>query len=84
MNPYYNAYKRITAHDPIWRPYRHEQVIANGRKEDGTRVEVCIVGACYSEYTSGPNLCDLADTVGQIFGPGYYGLKQSVFTGRID
>lgn len=56
--------------DPIWRPYAFDRVTVSGK---GGPI-LSLVGRCWSEYQSGPNLCHLAEVAGYFQGPGFYGL----------
>jgi hypothetical protein len=66
--------KYLQTPDPIWRPYAFDRVTISGRNESGEPVQFSLLGTCYSEYQSGPNLFHLANVAGRFFGDGYYGL----------
>ena len=70
--------KMLQTYDPIWKPYAHEQVTIKGTTAKGDLVYFSILGRCFSEFVDGPNLCQLADVAGEIFGPGFYGLAAIV------
>jgi len=68
--------KRLLTPDPIWRPYAFDRVVVCGNQvgEPHQKELVCLIGKCYSEFDSGPNLRDLAEATGALLGPGSYGL----------
>ena len=70
--------QQIQTYDPIWKPYAHEQVAVKGTTAKGETIYFSILGRCFSEFVDGPNLCQLADVAGEIFGPGFYGLDASI------
>lgn len=61
--------------DAIWRPYAFDRVTVNGRTDSGELVSFSIVGKCYSEFASGPNLTHIAEVAGHFIGAGFYGLE---------
>lgn len=64
----------ILNNDPIWKPWSFDRVRITGKTDRGAIVDFCIMGKCYSEFESGPNLCHVADFAGDLFGAGFYGL----------
>ena len=66
---------QLTTRDPIWKPIKFDRVEVCGITQDEQPVQFSIIPACFSEYAAGPNLCQLANVAGEIFGPGFYGLK---------
>jgi hypothetical protein len=67
--------------DLICQPYCFDRVEINGKTTEGQPVSFSIIGKCFSEFKSGPNLCILANIAGCIFGTGYYGLKNCRYLG---
>jgi len=65
----------LQTQDQIWRPWAFDRVTCEGKTESGRAVAFSIVGKCYSGYNSGPSLITLAEVAGEIFGPGFYGLR---------
>lgn len=66
---------QLTTRDPIWKPIKFDRVEIGGTTKSGQPVNFSIIPACFSEFNAGPNLCQLADVAGEMFGPGFYGLK---------
>ena len=60
----------------MMRDYAFDRVTVSGRREGERKSApiLSLVGKVYSEYPSGPGLLGLADVVGSLVGPGFYGL----------
>ena len=57
----------LTTPDQIWRPYTHEHVTVRAcYGNNGYRVDLSLLGRCYSEYPSGPNMLVLADATAEL------------------
>lgn len=67
---------RITTPDRIHHPWTFDRVTVTGRRNESDRSGpiLSLVRPVYSEWPSGPGLCELADAVGELIGPGWYGL----------
>ncbi len=63
-----NPLKYLQQQNNIWQPYAFDRVQVSGT------VPFSILGICYSEYKSGPNLRHLADIGLSLTGPGQFGL----------
>jgi hypothetical protein len=59
--------------DRVDRDKAFDRVEVTGMTMRGDRVSCSLLGVCYSRYGSGPGLVELADAVGELFGPGVYG-----------
>ena len=70
-----NWQEHLQTKDSIFRPWTHDRVSVTGNTMAGTPVNFSIVGPCYSEFKSGPNIQHLANVAGSIFGQGFYGLE---------
>ncbi len=58
--------------DQIWRSYKFDHVTV----KSSDAPEFCFIVPCYSRYSSGPNLCELADNAALLTGVnGHYGYK---------
>ena len=77
-----NALDYLHRPDAIWKTYAHDRVEISGHASDGSPVRASLLGVCYSEYESGPNLWELAQAAACIFGPGSYGLVSCRLLGR--
>ena len=66
--------ERLQTPDPIWRPYAFDRVQITGHTADGRTAHLSLIGACYSEFASGPNLSQLANAAADLIGPGFFGL----------
>ena len=55
------------------KPYIFDQVVVSA---NGTPA-LCILGKCFSEFKSGPNLRTLANAAGELMGFGFYGLESA-------
>jgi hypothetical protein len=62
--------------ETMHRPYTFDRVEVSSKN-----AEFSIVGKCYSEFRSGPNLRELANAAGEIAGEGYYGLRVCRYLG---
>ena len=77
-------------------PYRHDRITVTGRRFTGKApgshmtavfdtpsepVALSLIGEFHCEYRSGPNLRALANRVGELIGPGFYGLESSRYLG---
>lgn len=64
-------YDRLTKADIIWRPYAFDRVTV--LTYDG--IPCSLLGVIWSKYSSGPNLCELAEAAAELTGvSGHYGL----------
>lgn len=61
--------------DMLHAPWAHDRVTVKGSTLAGEPVWFSIIGPCFSEFKSGPNLWILANVAGWMFGPGSYGLE---------
>lgn len=68
----------IKRYDPIWRPHCFDRVTVNGKPDGATGYSdlFSVIGPCFSEFSSGPNLRELADFSASLFGYGFYGLSE--------
>lgn len=60
---------------PILRPYAFDRVEVCGHYLDGKPISFSILGVCWSQFDSGPNLMTLADAASDLVGSGSFGLK---------
>jgi len=70
--------EQIKTYDPIWKDYAFDRVEVSSKHGNFS-----FLGILYSEYKSGPNLCQLADAAGELQGFGYYGLASCRPLGRV-
>ena len=65
-----DAIQRLQTMDEIWRPYGFDRVEVRTQ-----RGNFSILGLCWSDYRSGPNLLQLANAAAEITGEqNFYGL----------
>ena len=76
-NHYKYSIDRLIDRDIICKPFTHDRVIIT---RDGQDV-LGLIGPVYSKYESGPSLFAVADVMGALLGPGYYGIASSRFLG---
>lgn len=73
--------KYLQQPDHIWRPYAFDRVTVSSSLAGNLGGVFSILGICYSEFRSGPNLRHLADVGGATLGQGYYGLQSCRYIG---
>jgi len=56
-------------------PYAFDRVEVTGTTTGGEPISMSILGVCYSEFASGPNLWVLANATAAQVGGGMYGLR---------